>query len=222
MMRVLVRVLLALLSAVVLICAAVVFWFFFCSGDLPDIKGMARYAPNQVSRVSDPCIDNDVVAIRYEAIGDNLRAALIAAEGHERRGYAGLTLQISRTMFCAPTREIEGQLKEIRVMTHLERRFSHDQLLAIYANRVWFGEDCTGVEAAAQHYFHKEPNQLDIAEAALLAGLIQSPSHLSPYKHPDRAMQRRNQVIDAVVQDRAISFEQGEAAKATGLGLASS
>ena len=75
MMRVLVRVLLALLSAVVLMCAAVVFWFFFYSRDLPDIKGMARYAPTQVSRVSDPGIDNNVVAIPYEA-GESLAAAL--------------------------------------------------------------------------------------------------------------------------------------------------
>lgn len=114
---------------------------------------------------------------------------------------------------------LERHFKEWRKAVQLRWHFSRDELLTIYANRVGFGEDCTGIHAAAERYFHKLPDQLGISEAALLAGLIQRPSYLSPSKHPDRALQRRNQVIDAMVQNHAISSEQGKAAKATSLGV---
>ena len=121
-------------------------------------------------------------------------------------------------MLCAPSRNLDRELKEVRVAAQLKRRFSRDEMLVIYTNRVSFGEGRTGGQAAAEHYFHKEPNQLDIAEA-LLAGLIQRPSYLSPYKHPDRALLRRNQVIDAMVENHGVNVEQGEAAKANGVGV---
>jgi membrane peptidoglycan carboxypeptidase len=79
----------------------------------------------------------------------------------------------------------------------------------ILTSRVWFGDNQVGVEAASQYYFGKEPNQLDNAEAALLAGLIRAPSRYSPYKHPDRALSRRNEVIDTMVRDHAITEDQG-------------
>ena len=219
LIRILARALGIIFGLIVLLTAAVLMWFFYYSGDLPDIKAMARYAPSHASRVSDPCLESDIVAIPEGAIGYNFRAALNAAEGHERAGYADMSSQLSRIMFCTPSRMLERHLKEARTAAQLRRHFSDHELLTIYANRVWYGEDCTGVHAAAEKYFHKEPNQLDIAEAALLAGLIKRPSYLSPYKHPDRAIQRRNEVIDAMVRDHAISPGQGEAAKATSLAI---
>ena len=115
---------------------------------------------------------------------------------------------------------LERNLKEWRIAEQLRLRFSRDELLTIYANRVWFGDNQVGVEAASQYYFGKEPNQLDIADAALLAGLIRGPSRYSPYKHPDRALARRNEVIDAMLGDHVITDDQGKAAKATSLGVA--
>jgi len=218
-MRLLVKILLAFVAAVILAVSFTTGWFFLYSGDLPDIAGLRRYAPQQVSRVSDPCLGSDVVAIPYDAIGYNLRAALNAAEGFDRPGEVNVRMQIARGMFCEPSRLLDRQLKEWRTAVQLRWRFSRDELLTIYANRVGFGDNCTGVQAAVEHYFHKEPNQLNVAEAALLAGLIRGPSRLSPYKHPDRALQRRNEVIDAMVKDHAISLEQGEAAKASALGV---
>jgi penicillin-binding protein 1A len=207
------------LGFIILLSATCLAWIFYYSADLPDLNGLARYAPGQVSRVSDPCIVGDSTAIPYEVIGDNLRAALKAAAGNERPGNAGLPMQISRTMFCAPLRTLDRELKEWRVAAQLQRRFSKSDLLTIYANRTYFGENLIGVEAASQHYFKKEPNQLDIAEAALLAGLVRGPSYFSPLKHPDRAVKRRNEVIDAMVQNHSISIEQGEPAKATNLAV---
>jgi membrane peptidoglycan carboxypeptidase len=101
----------------------------------------------------------------------------------------------------------------------LERRFSWRQLLAIYANRTYFGDDLVGVEAASQHFFRKEPNQLEVGEAALLAGLVRAPGRLSPVKHSDRALERRNQVFYAMVAAHAIGAEVGKAAKVSPLGI---
>ncbi len=220
MMRWLRRVVLVCCAAILVVGGVVGFWFFIYSADLPDFRALARYAPAQQTQVSDPCRPDASTAIPYDAIGYNLRAALNAANGNERDNQS-VRMQISRMMFCEPSRMLERHFQEWRVAVQLHWRFSRNELLTIYANRVWFGENCSGVQAAAEHYFHKQPNQLDIAEAALLAGLIQRPSYLSPYKHPDRAVQRRNQVIDAMVESHSVSAEQGEAAKTESVSLVS-
>jgi membrane peptidoglycan carboxypeptidase len=122
-------------------------------------------------------------------------------------------------MFCEPAKTLNRQLDEFRVAVRLERRFSRRELFAIFANRLEFGEDIVGVEPASQHFFRKEPNQLLIGEAALLAGLVRAPSYLSPIKHPDRALQRRNEVIDAMVDAHAISEAEASTAKASPLSI---
>lgn len=223
------------LGVIVVLVGAVAAWFFLYSADLPDMNALAQFAPTSVTRVSDTCLGTASVAIPYDAIGDNLRAALSAGEvGEEDRGGPGdtyrefigqtphratLTLQISRGMFCVPSRALNRQVKEVRTAAQLERRFSRRELFTIFANRAWFGDGQTGVEAASEHFFGKEPNQLQVAEAALLAGLIRAPSRFSPYAHPDRALQRRNEVIDAMVATNTVSAAEGEAAKASLIGV---
>lgn len=194
-------------------------WFFFYSGDLPDIKAIARYAPKQASSVSDACLERGVVAIPSDALGYNFRAALNAAEGYDRAGYSLLSFRISRTMFCAPSRTLEREWKEARLAEQLKMHFSHDDLVTIFANRVGFGENINGVKAASEYYFGKGPDELNIADAALLAGLVQAPSRYSPFTHPDRALQRRNAVIDAMVRLHSISDLEGNAAKAAPLAV---
>ena len=219
MMRWVVRILLGCVAAIMLLCGFAGFYFLVYSADLPDLYVLERYAPARSARVSDPCLPGESIALPYSSIGYNFRSAMTAAEGYQQRGEVMLRDQISRTMLCAPSKNLVRQLKGARIAAQLRWHFSRDELLTIYANRAQFGEDCIGIQAAAEHYFHKQPDQLDIAEAALLAGLIQRPSYLSPYTHADRALQHRNQVIDAMVKDHAISVEQGEAAKATSLSV---
>lgn len=220
MVRFLARILGISVAIVVLLGCILTSWFFLYSADLPDIGGLRRYAPQQATRVPDSCSRGESVAIPYEAIGYNLRAALSSAEANVRPGQAGLSMQIARNTYCEPSKMLERNLKEWRIAGKLKLHFSRDELLTVYANRVWFGEDQVGVEAASQYYFAKEPNLLDIGEAALLAGLIKAPSHYSPYKHPDRALLRRNDVIDAMVRDHVITDDQRKTAKATSLGVA--
>jgi penicillin-binding protein 1A len=233
-MRAFVRILLGGLGVIFLIIAAGLFGIVFYSRDLPDMKALAQFAPTSVVRVSDPCLKTATVAIPYDSIGDNLRAALSAAEVREDdagvltqtyRGFtdqtklprATLSLQISRTMFCSPSRAMTRQLEELRTAVQLERRFSRRELFTIFANRAYFGDNLVGVEAASQSFFQKDPIQLRIGDAALLAGLIKSPSRFSPFEHPDRALQRRNEVLDAMVEAHFVDAERAEGAKALGI-----
>jgi membrane peptidoglycan carboxypeptidase len=122
-------------------------------------------------------------------------------------------------MFCKPSRTLNRQLDEFRAAVQLERRFSRRERFTILANRLTFGEDIVGVEAASQHFFHKEPSQLNVGEAAILAGVVRAPSYLSPIKHPDRALQRRNEVIDAMLKTHAISESEASIAKASAIAI---
>jgi penicillin-binding protein 1A len=207
-------------------------WLFGSHG-LPDGEALAHFAPQTVSQVSDRCLKTASVAIPYDLIGNSMRSALSAAEAkednpgvlsevfpefwHQRPHRVTLSLQISRTMFCDPARTLNRQLDELRAAVQLERRFSRRELFTIFANRVTFGKDIVGVQAASQHFLHKEPNQLLVGEAALLAGLVKAPSYFSPIEHPDRALRRRNEVIDAMVDAHAISESEASTAKASPL-----
>jgi len=229
-MRLLLKICLIGLGAIALALIAGFAWLFFGSEGLPDAQALAQFSPASLMHVSDPCVKSASVAIPYDSIGANLRAALSAAEAseddpgvltetfrgfthHEGRHRATLSWHISRTMFCAPSKTLSRQLAELRAAVQLERRFSRRQLFTIFANRLEFGEDIVGVEPASQHFFQKEPNHLLIGEAALLAGLVRAPSYLSPIKHPDRALRRRNEVINAMVEAHAISEAEASTAK---------
>jgi hypothetical protein len=233
-MRVLLKACLIGLGTIALALTVGLAWLFFDSRGLPDAQLFAQFAPVTVTHVSDPCLKTASVAIPYDSIGANLRSALSAVEASEDdpgvltetyRGFtsngglhrATLSWHISRTMFCGPSRTLNRQLEEFRAALQLERRFSRRELFTIFANRLMFGEDIVGVEAASQHFFHKEPNQLLIGEAALLAGLVKAPTYFSPIRHRDRALQRRNEVIDAMVETHAIREPEASAAKASPL-----
>jgi penicillin-binding protein 1B len=106
----------------------------------------------------------------------------------------------------------------------LESRFNKPQIFEMYANQIPLGQrgsyGINGFGEAAQAYFGKDLRQLDLAECALLAGIIQRPSYFNPYRHPDRAMERRNLVLDSMVETDAITAAEAERAKAEPLHLA--
>jgi len=126
---------------------------------------------------------------------------------------------MSRLMFCIPSKMLNRRLAEIRVAIQLERHYSRKELFTIYANRVPVGPDVIGVHDGAGFYFRKSPADLTASEAALLVGLIRGPSFLSPSKHPDRALRRRNDVIDAMQQNSSVTAAEAELAKSAPLGI---
>ena len=116
-------------------------------------------------------------------------------------------------MCFSQTRILYRQLAELRTGVQIERRFSRKDVFTIYVNRLWFAENVVGVEDASGYFFRKHANELDLAEAALLAGMIQNPARFSPVKHPDRALQRRNAIIDAMLARGTINTNEATQAK---------
>ena len=147
--------------------------------------------------------------------------------GHRwTEGGSTLTMQLARGFFLTPERRFKRKFIEILITFQLEHRFTKQQIFTMYANQVPLGErgsfSINGFGEASQAYFGKDMRQLSLSEAALLAGLIQSPSRLNPFRHPDRALERRTMVLDSMVETGAITKEQAEAAKAEPLHLAPS
>lgn len=136
---------------------------------------------------------------------------------HYVEGGSTLTMQLARGFFLTPERRITRKFKEIVITFQLEHRFSKKQIFEMYANQINLGQrgsfSINGFGEAAQAFFGKDVRELDLAECALLAGTIQSPNRLSPFRHPDRALDRRNLVLDSMVETGAITKEQAEQAK---------
>jgi penicillin-binding protein 1B len=147
--------------------------------------------------------------------------------GHRwTEGGSTLTMQLARGFFLTPERRIKRKIIEILITFQLEHRFSKQEIFAMYANEINLGQrgsfSIDGFGEASQAYFGKDARQLSLSECALLAGIIQSPNRLNPFRHADRAMERRAMVLDAMVETGAITKEQAEAAKAEPLHLAQS
>jgi penicillin-binding protein 1B len=138
-------------------------------------------------------------------------------------GASTLTQQLARGFFLTPERTYSRKIREAVISIILEHRFSKQQIFQMYANEVPLGQrgsfSIDGFGEASQTYFGKDVRQLSLAESALLAGLIQSPSRLNPFHHPERAIERRNLVLDSMVETGAITKDQAEIAKAEPLHL---
>ncbi len=139
-------------------------------------------------------------------------------------GASTLTQQLARGFFLTPERTYSRKAREAVISIILEHRFDKQQIFAMYANEIPLGQigsfSVDGFGEASQDYFGKDVGQLDLAECAMLAGLIQSPSRLNPFHHPDRAIERRNLVLDSMVETGAITKDEAETVKAEPLHLA--
>lgn len=145
---------------------------------------------------------------------------------HQRHQQGGstITMQLSRAFFLSPEKTFKRKMIEMLIAVELEQKFSKQQIFEFYANRVDLGQrgsfTISGLAEGAHSYFNKDLKDITLPEAALLAGLIQAPSYLSPYRHPERAQERRNTVLEAMVDTGAITRAQADKAKATPLKLA--
>ena len=145
---------------------------------------------------------------------------------HQRHQQGGstITMQLSRAFFLSPEKTFKRKLIEMLIAVELEQKFTKQQIFEFYANRVDLGQrgsfTISGLAEGSRSYFNKDLKDVSLPEAALLAGLIQAPSYLSPYRHPERAQERRNTVIESMVDTHAITREQADKAKAAPLKLA--
>jgi penicillin-binding protein 1A len=132
--------------------------------------------------------------------------------GHTVQGASTITQQLARNLFLTPDQTFKRKAQELVLAVWLERKFSKKQILSLYLNRVYFGEGAYGIEAASQRYFNKPAKDLSVGEAALLAGLMKGPSRYSPVSATDRAERRATIVLDKMVETKAITPAQRDAA----------
>ena len=133
--------------------------------------------------------------------------------GGRVQGASTLTMQLARNLFLSPDRSFHRKIQEALLAVQIERRFTKPQIFTLYANQIYLGHGVYGFESASQFYFSKPAKQLTLDEAALLAGLPKSPGYYSPINHPDRALKRRNLVINAMLEDGKITAPQAAEAR---------
>jgi penicillin-binding protein 1A len=125
-------------------------------------------------------------------------------EGRLAQGGSTITQQLARQSFLTPDKTIRRKLTEVFVAARLERQYTKDEILAMYLNKVYFGDGLYGVEAASLGYFGKHASEVSLAEAALLAGLVKAPSTYAPTVSVDRAKARRDVVLQAMRHEKMI------------------
>ena len=135
------------------------------------------------------------------------------------QGASTLTMQLARNLFLSSQKTYGRKLQEIFLAVEIERRFTKPQIFALYANQIYLGSGTYGFEAGSEYYFSKHARDLTLPEAALLAALPKGPQYYSPVRYPERALKRRNLVIQEMLNDHRITQQEADAAKAAPLGL---
>ncbi len=153
----------------------------------------------------------------FGALARNVRA------GYYAQGFSTITMQLARNVFpdrISREKTLLRKLKEARVARAIEQRYSKDRILELYLNQIYLGNGAYGIETAAQRYFGKHVKELSVAEAATLAGLPKGPERYNPRRFADRAIQRRNTVLELMRREGAINDGDASLAKSYPLQLA--
>jgi len=176
-----------------------------------DLRKLPKHVSEAVIAIEDrrfyqhPGIDFSGLA---RALGANVAAGRVV------QGGSTLTQQLAKNLFLSNERSFRRKAQEVVLALWLERRFSKDQLLALYLSRVYFGAGAFGIEAASERYFDKPARDLSLSEAALLAGLLKAPSRLNPVHQPKLAAERAQLVLANMAVEGFISEAEREAAAA--------
>lgn len=146
--------------------------------------------------------------------GGVLRAMVVNMEsGRTVEGGSTLTMQLVKNLFLSPAQKVSRKAAEAVMAIRLEQIFGKDQILELYLNQVYWGHNLYGVETAAKSYFNKSASQLNLAESAMMAGLVQAPEEFSPFVDYKIAKQRQAIVLNRMKELKWITPEEAEAAK---------
>jgi penicillin-binding protein 1A len=181
-------------------------------GEPVHISEMPRYLPQAVIATEDRRFYShfgiDPWGMLRAGIA-NLRA------GHVVQGGSTITQQLAKNLFLTNERTLKRKIQETLLALWLERKFSKDQILEIYLNRVYLGAGTYGVDAASHRYFGKSARNLSLTEAAMIAGLLKAPTRFSPARDSDRAAERAQQVLANMADAGFITEAQAQAAAAS-------
>lgn len=150
----------------------------------------------------------------YSHPGVDVKAILRAVmsfykSGRITEGASTITQQVMKLYFLSPEQSLRRKVKEAALALEFESRYTKDEILEFYLNRVYFGEGAYGIQSAAKVYFNKDSSELTLSEGALLAALVQAPSSYDPYINPEGSLRRRDVVIKKMIQQGFIREEQG-------------
>src|SRR6185503_982157 len=141
-------------------------------------------------------------------------AAVNLRHGRKAQGGSTITQQLARQSFLTPNKSYRRKLQELILAARIERIYSKPEILELYLNKVYFGDGLYGAEAASRGYFGKHASEVSVPEAALLAGLVKSPSSYAPTVSLERAVARRNVVLQQMLETGAINKSELQAARA--------
>src|SRR5882724_11176374 len=154
---------------------------------------------------------------------DPIGIARAVAQNYRRgrivEGGSTITQQLTKVLFLTPDKSLERKLKEAVLALELERRYPKDRILEMYLNQIYFGHGAYGVEAAARTYYGKSVSELNVREAALLAGLPRAPTSYSPFDHANAARRRRDVVLRRLVEYGALKDAEAKRLARADLGL---
>lgn len=176
--------------------------------EIPDLMRKAFLAAEDANFYSHPGID--VVSI-LRALWVNLR------KKGKMQGGSTITQQLVKRLLLSSEKTYERKAKEAILSYRLEQELSKDEIFLMYMNEIYLGSTAYGVKAASRVHFHKEMNELNLAEIAYLAGLPPKPSYLADPKHRDEAMTRQRYVLDQMVENHYITPQEKKTALATEL-----
>lgn len=164
-------------------------------GEALSIDEMSPYLPEAIVAIEDKRFYSHF-GVDFIGVGRAFVTNILL--GHKAQGGSTITQQLARNLFLSPKKTFERKVQEVLLSVWLEQKYTKDQILAMYLNRVYFGDNAYGVEAASRRYFNKSARDVNLGEAALLAGLVQAPSRLSPTNDPKPAEDRAKVVLTAM------------------------
>ncbi|MYE01949.1 MAG: PBP1A family penicillin-binding protein [Alphaproteobacteria bacterium] len=183
-------------------------------GDPVDVARLPPYVPRAIVAIEDRRFyEHDGI----DPIGLARALWVNIVEGGVRQGGSTITQQLAKNVFLTPERSIERKIREALLAFWLEWRYDKNHIISLYLNRVYFGSGAYGIDAAARRFFSKPAGEVDLWEAAVLAGLLKAPSRLSPVVNPAGAGERGRLVLRAMADAGFISAEQAENAAASTL-----
>lgn len=205
---------------------------------LENVNKTVTVLDNDGNTVNDAIYDNNKIFTDINSLPDHTAAAFIAVEdkrfyshhgvdylrmisaaknnlfsGSFKEGASTITQQLVKNTHLKNDKTISRKIQEIRIARDLERHYTKDEILEMYLNILYFGNNIYGIGTASYVLFDKSPSELSLHESALLAAIINNPSRFNPYSHPDAALSRRNSVLEKMRNQGYISSDECKAAQ---------
>ncbi len=174
-------------------------------GEAVPLHEMSVYLPEAIVAIEDRRFYSH---FGFDIVGFSRAMVTNITKGRLVQGGSSLSQQLAKNLFLKPERTIERKVQELILAIWLETQYTKDQILELYLNRVYFGANSYGVDAAARRYFNKSARDLTLGESAMLAGLVKAPSRLAPSKNPEGARKRAQLVLSAMEREGFITGKE--------------